>query len=81
MIRPSFLRNEPSRGTGCEAGKRAAFACRAELLGGGIAVNITEDVCKYTAEQGVSDPAASRAVWRKKAREFLQKGAELYQSA
>jgi phosphomethylpyrimidine synthase len=41
-------------------------------------MKITEDVRKYAAEQGVADEQAIQAGMEQKAREFVEKGAELY---
>jgi hypothetical protein len=51
--------------------KRYAFARRAAVPSGGNAVNITEDVRKYAAEQGLAE----------KSKEFIESGAEVYQPA
>jgi len=41
-------------------------------------MKITEDVRKYAAEQGLSESDALQEGMKEKAREFLQKGAEVY---
>jgi len=41
-------------------------------------MKITEDVRKYAAEQGISDEAALQKGMEEKAREFTEKGSELY---
>jgi len=41
-------------------------------------MKITEDVRKYAAEQGVAEEQAIQAGMEQKAREFVEKGAELY---
>ncbi len=43
-------------------------------------MKITEDVRKYAAEQGLADEDALQRGMEQKAREFVQKGAELYTS-
>jgi hypothetical protein len=73
--------HEPSRGFGGETDKREAFARRAELPSGGNSVNITEDVRKYAAEQGLAEEEALRAGMEQKSREFAESGAEVYQPA
>jgi phosphomethylpyrimidine synthase len=42
-------------------------------------VNITEDVRKYAAEQGIAEDEALRQGMVAKSKEFLDKGVELYQ--
>jgi hypothetical protein len=76
-----FLRHEPSRGIGGETDKREAFACRAAVPSGGNAVNITEDVRKYAAEQGVSEEDALSRGMEEKSKEFVEAGAEVYAKA
>jgi hypothetical protein len=44
-------------------------------------VNITEDVRKYAAEQGVSADDALKIGMEQKARDFKQAGAEIYAKA
>jgi phosphomethylpyrimidine synthase len=41
-------------------------------------MKITEDVRKYAAEQGLSDGEALEKGMEEKAREFVDKGAEVY---
>ena len=41
-------------------------------------MRITEDVCKYAAEQGISENEALDAGLREKAKELVEKGAEVY---
>ena len=41
-------------------------------------MKITEDVRKYAAEQGVSEEEALKKGMEEKAREFVEKGAEIY---
>jgi phosphomethylpyrimidine synthase len=41
-------------------------------------MKITEDVRKFVAEQGVAEEQAIQAGMEQKAREFVEKGAELY---
>ena len=42
-------------------------------------MKITEDVRKYAAEQGIADDEAVAKGLEQKSREFLEKGAEVYQ--
>ena len=44
-------------------------------------MKITEDVRKFAAEQGVTEDEAIQAGMEQKAREFVEKGAELYSKA
>jgi phosphomethylpyrimidine synthase len=44
-------------------------------------MKITEDVRKYAAEQGVAEEQALKAGMEQKAREFVEKGAEIYTKA
>jgi len=76
-----FLRHEPSRGIGGATDKRGAFARRAAVPSGGNAVNITEDVRKYAAEQGITEQAALQRGMEEKSHEFVEKGAEVYAKA
>jgi len=48
---------------------------------GGNAVNITEDVRKYAAEQAISEEEALQRGMDEKSKEFVQSGAEVYQPA
>jgi phosphomethylpyrimidine synthase len=41
-------------------------------------MKITEDVRKYAAEQKLSEEEAVRAGMEQKAKEFLEKGSEIY---
>lgn len=61
--------------------KREAFARRAAVPSGGNAVNITEDVRKYAAKQGVSEDEALKRGMEAKSKEFVEKGAEVYSKA
>jgi hypothetical protein len=61
--------------------KREAFARRAAVPSGGNAVNITEDVRKYAAEQAISDEEALQRGMAEKSKEFVEAGAEVYQPA
>ncbi len=72
--------HQPSRGIGGETASRMA-ARRVDLPGRGKSSNITEDVRKYAAEQGVTERAALEAGMEEKARQFVEKGAELYAPA
>lgn len=44
-------------------------------------MKITEDVRKYAAEQGISDEAALQKGMEAKSKEFVEKGAEVYNHA
>lgn len=44
-------------------------------------VNITEDVCKYAAEQAISEEEALKKGMEEKSKEFAEKGSELYAKA
>jgi phosphomethylpyrimidine synthase len=44
-------------------------------------MKITEDVRKYAAEQGMAEEQALKAGMEQKAREFVEKGAEIYTKA
>ena len=76
-----FLRHEPSRGFGGESDKREAFARRAAVPSGGNAVNSTEDVRKYAAEQAISEEEALQRGMAEKSKEFVDAGAEVYAKA
>ncbi len=76
-----FLRHEPSRGIGGETDKREAFARRAAVPSGGNAVNITDDVRKYAAEQAISEEEALQAGMAEKSKELVEAGAEVYAKA
>lgn len=65
-------------GTPRQTGSRPAR--RAMLRGRGI-VNITEDVRKYTAEQGLAEEEALQKGLAEKSAEFVEKGAEVYAKA
>jgi len=41
-------------------------------------VKITEDVCRYAAEQGISENEALDKGLQQKSAEFVEKGAEVY---
>jgi hypothetical protein len=49
-----------------------------ELRGKTKLVKITEDVRKFAAEQKLSEEEAVRAGMEQKAKEFLEKGSEIY---
>jgi hypothetical protein len=57
-----------------------SVARRAMLRGRSI-VNITEDVRKYAAEQGLSEAEVLQAGMEQKAKEFAAAGAEIYSKA
>ena len=44
-------------------------------------MKITEDVRKYAAEQGITESEVVESGLKEKAREFVDKGAELYAKA
>jgi phosphomethylpyrimidine synthase len=44
-------------------------------------MKITEDVRKYAAEQGLSEEEALKQGMAEKAKEFVEKGAEVYAKA
>ena len=44
-------------------------------------MKITEDVRKYAAEQAISEEEALKAGMEQKSKEFVEKGAEVYQQA
>ena len=44
-------------------------------------MKITEDVRKYAAEQGIPEPEALESGVQKKAREFTERGSEIYANA
>ncbi len=44
-------------------------------------MKITEDVRKYAAEQGLAEAEALEAGMEEKAREFAERGAEIYSKA
>jgi phosphomethylpyrimidine synthase len=44
-------------------------------------MKITEDVRKYAAEMGLSEEAAVESGLQEKAREFVEKGADVYAKA
>jgi uncharacterized protein YllA (UPF0747 family) len=54
---------------------------RRAALRGRSAVNITEDVRKYAAEQKISEEEALNKGMEEKSREFVEKGAEVYAKA
>ena len=44
-------------------------------------MNITEDVRKYAAEQGIAEEEALKKGMEEQSREFTEKGSELYAKA
>ena len=76
-----FLHHAPSPGIGGETDKREAFARRAAVPSGGNAVNITEDVRKYAADQAISKEEALQRGMEEKSKEFVEAGAEGYAKA
>ena len=75
-----LLRHEPSRGIVGETANRQV-ARRVNLPSGGRFSNITEDVRKYAAEQGVSEDEALSRGMEEKSKEFVDAGAEVYAKA
>jgi hypothetical protein len=74
--------HEPSRGIGGEtASPDCGTARRVNLPGWGKSSNITEDVRKYAAEQGLAEEEALQRGMEEKSKEFVQSGAEVYQPA
>ena len=57
------------------------FLSRRSSGEGGCSMKITEDVRKYTAEQGITDNEALEVGLKEKAKEFVEKGAEVYAKA
>ena len=72
--------HEPSRGIGGETASRQA-ARRVTLPSGGKVSNITEDVRKYAAEQGIAEEEALKRGMEEKSAEFIESGAEVYTTA
>jgi hypothetical protein len=64
---------------GQTASRQAAH--RVNLPNGGRFSNITEDVRKYAAEQAISEEEALQRGMEEKSKEFVESGAEVYQSA
>jgi phosphomethylpyrimidine synthase len=54
---------------------------RRSLGAGGCSVRITEDVRKFAAEQQISESEALKVGMEQKAKEFVQKGADVYAKA
>ena len=50
-------------------------------MSGSESVKITEDVRKYAAEQGIKESEALESGLKSKAKEFADKGAEVYAKA
>ena len=80
MYFPHFLQHAPSRGIGGEAASRQA-AQGVNLPSGSRFSNITEDVCKYAAEQAISEEEALQRGMEEKSKEFVESGAEVYTTA
>ena len=55
--------------------RRASFCGRTKL------VNITEEVRKFAAQQKISEKEALEVGLKEKAKEFVEKGAEVYAKA
>ena len=54
------------------------FLFRRSLGEGGCSMRITEDVRRFAAEQKLTEDEALRAGLEQKAKEFVEKGAEVY---
>jgi phosphomethylpyrimidine synthase len=54
------------------------FPVRRSLGVGGCSIKITEDVRKFAAERKISETEALQKGMEQKAREFVDKGSELY---
>lgn len=54
------------------------FLSRRSLGEGGCSMRITEDVRRFAAEQKLTEDEALRAGLEQKAKEFVEKGAEVY---
>ncbi len=54
------------------------FLSRRSLGEGGCSMKITEDLRKYAAERGIDEQAAVETGLKEKAKEFVEKGAEIY---
>jgi hypothetical protein len=72
--------HQPRRGIGGKATSRQA-ARRVNLPSGGRFSNITEDVCKYAAEQAISEEKALQRGMADKRKELVENGAEVYTTA
>jgi phosphomethylpyrimidine synthase len=57
------------------------FPVRQSHGAGGCTMNITEDVRKYAAEQGIAEEDRLKKGMEEEAREFTEKGMELYAKA
>jgi phosphomethylpyrimidine synthase len=57
------------------------FLSRRSLGEGGCSMRITEDVRKFAAEQKISEEQALQVGLEQKAKEFADKGAEVYAKA
>ena len=67
-------------GTQQEGAKTAHF-CFYVCVSHFCSMKITEDVRKFAAEQGISEEAALEGGLKEKAKEFVEKGSELYAKA
>jgi hypothetical protein len=73
-----------SMSRGAQAGaprQTTRSVARRAMLRGRSVVNITEDVRKYAAEQGLAEEAAVAQGMAEKSKEFVEKGAEVYAKA
>ncbi len=57
------------------------FLSRRSFSEGGCSMRITEDVRKFAAEQRISEEQALQIGLEQKAREFVEKGSEIYAKA
>jgi phosphomethylpyrimidine synthase len=57
------------------------FPVRRSLNEGRCSMKITEDVRKYAAEQGIAESEALKSGLKAKAKEFAEKGADVYAKA
>lgn len=80
-VASDYQRHAPSRGIRGEPDEREALARRAAVPSRGNAVNITEDVRKYAAEQAISEEEALQPGTEEKSKEFVEAGAKVYAKA
>ena len=79
MCGPHF--SSMSRAFEGKARQTGRTPARRAMLRGRSIVNITEDVRKYAAEQGVAEEEALAKGMAEKSKEFVEKGAEVYAKA
>ena len=70
-----------SRAFSGKARQTTRSVTRRAILRGRSIANVTEDVRKYAAEQGVAEDEALKKRMEEKSREFTEKGSELYAKA